>query len=1064
MPGQQAALEGGFTLPMTLPEGATFNLTVSESDYYVSQGGTPYTATVSGVLTVGKMPELGFEAGASAALAGLSAGALQLDAKGNAILDVDFLAGNRGNADAANVYAQFTYDTGETGADGAPVYAALDISANTMTVGEEEPLASLMASQTGNDFKNGILYIGSLRAGYGRRVRGTVTLSPDKYFTAAGGMTLGLRVELFSDADANVASDGRGFRTVEHGEYNTNNNVFLENIEAAVTFALPDQILLSKGSLLRLPITYLSSTGSRTPNIQVEEYPDKEDTDGAEQTRFQRMDQNLDQLYYEARDYSDGRGSGTVVVRAAKEGSGYIRVMDQNTNSYRDISFQVTGEKGGMDITPDNGRFTFYNTDGSVWKSGDAKGAQNWNFQTGVKEWGNTVEKFEPYRGTLARAVPGTSFSFETEAESISLHVDGTVEVSSDFPGFETVRDKAIGGDPTWYNSNLYIYFGANPDNKPHKVTVRAVKHGYTSDSFICLDRIVEHYSGDVTGDPAPASDSAPKLYWSASFPKKGSFTQSVLVVELNVVSSIPLANVSFQTNVTRVAGRVSQTTRAGNRGRTDNWMVYRLDVVRNGEIVVDAVDKNGNHTIQHVTVDWWPEGASLQEDGAFSELTPEEIEAQGSRWMTAELVEGDTPAVHVRIDESAPYEDAIVLVGREEDYDGLLSLETETGMEIFEYVHFVGRGEELDIPFRHDGLNMVLAYCYAPDALTGEPDPEYTYTITDPDGTETTYNALEEYYYNLELFDVEGAEPPEAVTVTFDANGGEGSMEAQTITVGTTAALNPSAFTRSGYRFASWNTEADGSGTAYADGQTVTLDADLTLYAQWRRTSSGGSGGSYYTGGGSSSGGNSTPAPTPTPAPGAAPLSEAEKDALLGQYSDLDKDAWYRDGVAYALHRGIMNGMGGGSFGPAIPTSRAMIVTMLYRMESEPAVSGNVSFQDVPAGQWYTDAIRWAAAQGIVNGYSDTAFGPNDNVSREQLATILYRYAKYKGMNVDNETSLSGFTDAGTISNWATDAFQWTVSKGIINGMGNNILSPGTEAVRAQVATMLMRYDAIEQ
>ena len=167
---------------------------------------------------------------------------------------------------------------------------------------------------------------------------------------------------------------------------------------------------------------------------------------------------------------------------------------------------------------------------------------------------------------------------------------------------------------------------------------------------------------------------------------------------------------------------------------------------------------------------------------------------------------------------------------------------------------------------------------------------------------------------------------------------------------------------------------------------------------------------------------------------------------------------------MAYALRKGIMNGMGDGFFGPNIPTSRAMIVTMLYRMEKEPAVTGALSFRDVPGGQWYTDAIRWATANGIVNGYSDTAFGPNDNVSREQLATILYRYARYKGVVPGAGADLSGFTDAEAVSDWAEDALRWTVSKGIINGMGDGLLSPGTEAVRAQVATMLMRYDAIGQ
>ncbi|MBQ9412825.1 MAG: S-layer homology domain-containing protein, partial [Oscillospiraceae bacterium] len=263
--------------------------------------------------------------------------------------------------------------------------------------------------------------------------------------------------------------------------------------------------------------------------------------------------------------------------------------------------------------------------------------------------------------------------------------------------------------------------------------------------------------------------------------------------------------------------------------------------------------------------------------------------------------------------------------------------------------------------------------------------------------------------------------------------------------------------FSRYGYRFTGWNTAADGSGTDYSDGQTVTLEVGLTLYAQWR---SGGS--SIPSGGSTPSAPTPTPTPTPAPAEPEAPLTEAEKDALLGEYGDLDKDAWYRDGVAFVLRRGTMNGMADGSFGPNLPASRAMIVTMLWRMEGEPAPSGSIAFEDVQGGAWYAGAVRWAASTGLVNGYSDFLFGPDDNVSREQLAVILYRYAKYKGADVSAGASLSGYADAADVSDWAGDALRWAVSNGIINGVGNNNLSPGAEAVRAQVAAMLMRYDAL--
>ncbi len=180
-----------------------------------------------------------------------------------------------------------------------------------------------------------------------------------------------------------------------------------------------------------------------------------------------------------------------------------------------------------------------------------------------------------------------------------------------------------------------------------------------------------------------------------------------------------------------------------------------------------------------------------------------------------------------------------------------------------------------------------------------------------------------------------------------------------------------------------------------------------------------------------------------------------------MAAFSDLNRDAWYRDGVRWALTQGVMNGVGNGLFAPDGPTSRAMIVTMLYRMEDEPASDYAMTFRDVKSGQWYTEAIRWAAENGIVNGYSADAFGPADNVTREQIVTILMRYAKHKG--VDTGTGelnpLTGFIDTQDISDWAVKAFRWAVDVGIINGTDDEKISPKLYTSRVQTATMLMRY-----
>ena len=176
--------------------------------------------------------------------------------------------------------------------------------------------------------------------------------------------------------------------------------------------------------------------------------------------------------------------------------------------------------------------------------------------------------------------------------------------------------------------------------------------------------------------------------------------------------------------------------------------------------------------------------------------------------------------------------------------------------------------------------------------------------------------------------------------------------------------------------------------------------------------------------------------------------------------FTDTDKNEWYHDGVHWALQKEVMNGTSGSTFEPMTSTTRAMIVTMLWRMEGSPAVNDQMTFKDVPDGKWYTEAIRWAAANAIVNGYGKDTFGTTDHVTREQIATILYRYAQFKGMDVSkgDHTSLNDYTDRKDISEWADQAFHWSVGAGIIQGMSENTLSPKTEAVRAQVAVMLMR------
>ncbi len=138
---------------------------------------------------------------------------------------------------------------------------------------------------------------------------------------------------------------------------------------------------------------------------------------------------------------------------------------------------------------------------------------------------------------------------------------------------------------------------------------------------------------------------------------------------------------------------------------------------------------------------------------------------------------------------------------------------------------------------------------------------------------------------------------------------------------------------------------------------------------------------------------------------------------------------------------------------------TRAMLATVLYRLEGSPIVSGTNAFTDVQKGEWYTDAVIWSNASDIVRGYGSGLFGTNDNATREQTAAILYHYAKYKGYDVTAAANLKAFSDAESISSWAQSAMSWANAEGLINGRTKANLVPGDSASRAEVASILQRF-----
>ena len=186
---------------------------------------------------------------------------------------------------------------------------------------------------------------------------------------------------------------------------------------------------------------------------------------------------------------------------------------------------------------------------------------------------------------------------------------------------------------------------------------------------------------------------------------------------------------------------------------------------------------------------------------------------------------------------------------------------------------------------------------------------------------------------------------------------------------------------------------------------------------------------------------------------------SNTDKPETSIPFTDVSEKDWYYDAVKFAYDNGLMSGVSSTAFEPNANTTRGMIVTVMYRLENEPNVNIDNSFEDVKPSDYYGNAIYWAKQNNIVTGYNSTTFAPNDNITREQMAAILYRYASYKGYSVDKISDLSQFSDVSKINDYALKPIKWAVASNLISGMGDSTISPLGNASRAQIATILMRF-----
>ena len=407
------------------------------------------------------------------------------------------------------------------------------------------------------------------------------------------------------------------------------------------------------------------------------------------------------------------------------------------------------------------------------------------------------------------------------------------------------------------------------------------------------------------------------------------------------------------------------------------------------------------------------------------------------------------------------------------------------------------------DVKVTNEAGETVYTETIAADETAG-----VLYFTFESNGGSHAEKALASGTYTVSLLKSGWTDPINTMTiplaqVSYDTNGGTPEAIASFYTDTNNTVTLPVAPNKSGYTFDGWKSSADNSVTQA--GAKVAVSADTTFTAQWSKRSSG-----SHSGSGSSGGSASTTYTLTFETNGGSAISKVTKNkgttidlaqyaptksgaTFEGWYADkgltkkitsvkLDANTtvyakwteapvsglpfgdvktadWFYNDVKYVYEKGMMAGTAADVFAPNATTTRAMIVTILYRLEGSPAVTGTSAFVDVPAGQWYTDAVNWAAANQIVKGTSATTFAPNDSITREQMAAILYRYAQYKGYDVTKKADLSGYSDNSQVSAYAKDALAWANAAKLINGVTNTTLAPQGNATRAQVSAILHRF-----
>ena len=1116
IPGQTVKLAATFRVEQTLPTGSRLTLTVSEGEYYRSEGGVPYRASLD-LYTITSMPELGYE--------DFAIKPIGVDENGDTILSVDLLVGNRGTETAENARLQFSYDLGEVDETNEPVYAALDLTGHQLNVGEQE----LLPMAGGDELTGGVLTLGTIDPGYGRRVRGTITVSPEHYLGRGTG-SLNLRVEILSDADKVEELTDTGLYEVRHGEYDGSDNLRSAAIEHRTFFTVASMVTIPLGNTLHLPISLSATTGDETPRILVTEFADQE------------LEHNLGILSYEGSGYANGSESGTLIIAPSQTGTGFVRVQDVNTNSFFDIAYTVTDPAEGINIFIDNGMFTFQNKDGSVYDATAAASTQDWIFDETAHTWG--ADGTAPYLNNLSRGRVGSSFTFNTQCERMDLIFNGTVLVESTLPGFEPVTMSAGGGDGQDAGEYASVRFGTNSNNTTHTVTVTVVS-GAGTGALADFDRLIEHFG--AAGTPTPAEDAiSPQIYWSRSFPDTASILQGETVyLSAYILDDSAIANVV-------VDGKTPENLIV----HSGSFWEIPFAIDSNRTLSIEAIDNNGNRTSRVVTIKWFNSVLTIgaigtapgliQTDLSFVDDEFAPVPAEGALnfapWLQSSYVprEDETSAAYifyngamsdsplsrgegehwraisdgiymVRIDRTdGTWARAFIELDRLDFDEPLLSLTpTDSGIEITAsdneaLAELTVNGYPLEVsgslysgsfdaPFTgsytvvavdnagnrtEQTVTLEIPLRFLEEAVTGS----FTCANNDLHGTVTVDPA--KLYGGV--FDPERSKPEEGVylpaySAALVAAGTEPTDDDFTVLGSDVLVLDDLAegdyelYVRDSagtqIRWAQtlslhhaegmWNettytwSEDNSSVTAervcrvdptHRETETVQTSFVLDKPSTFEETGAG-----HYT------------AEFENPA-----FETQVKDIVIPEvaceggetcpsshFTDMPPLSSYMHlPIDWAVLNQVTFGTSPTTFGPEESCTRAQFVTFLWRVKGQPEPeSYNNPFKDVKPTAFYYKPVLWAVEQGVTTGTSATTFSPNAKATRAQVVTFLWRY---EGSPVPSSED-SPFTDVKPTAYYAP-AVRWAVEKKITSGTSETTFSPNNNCTRAQCVTFLYR------